>query len=114
MSMSLCFVVLLGMTLILLLSPSSLVHARLGDHHDSDSNQNSKKHSRFSALQPATLMQGASPPADIDRMLMCTVDEHCAGHNEQCIAGSCECPPGFQRLSSKHCTKTADDFLSNS
>ena len=103
--------VFLGMTLILLLQLYPVVQARLGDHHDS--NEKPSRHQPFSSLQSATLMQGASPPTEIDRMLMCTVNEHCYGRNEQCISGSCECRSGFQRLSSLRCTRIDDVLLAN-
>jgi len=129
---------MMGMTLILVLLGLCLdaATARLGDQQNDDSSttQPSRRakaaSGRFSALQPATLMRGASPPAPdmILSPLVCSVDEHCdVAHHEQCVAGSCRCQAGFQRLSSgsstasssgrhehhQQCTKVDNDVLAN-
>lgn len=104
-----------GMTLILLVA--ALVDARLGDRqHQHDS-------TRFSSLQTATLVRGAAPPAE-HVVWQCTIDEHCVGRNEQCVAGSCDCLSGYQRLATTpsdehddderhHCTRIDQDLLAN-
>jgi len=89
----------------------AVVDARLGEQHDS-SKQNNPHF--FAALQPATLMRGASPPAE-NMALMCVIDEHCADRYEQCVAGSCECQDGFVRLldGSDQCTRIEDEVMAS-